>query len=163
MRIFFHPILHIKTETRFFEYYVLEFDLLHSWLYEILNSQMVHKWFDKWIEDYLDPKNITLQYCLRHYFCNPILLNDLSEKIYRTFKSWSSPPHFKLLGWNASNSAPFISIEKASPQLKAVLHTSYPGASPSYITESLTTKTLWRIYVNCNRGPSYPKFRYRGA
>ena len=47
MRIFFHPILHIKTETRFFEYYVLEFDLLHSWLYEILNSQMVHKWFDK--------------------------------------------------------------------------------------------------------------------
>ena len=73
------------------------------------------------------------------------------------------PPHFKLLGWNASYSAPFISIEKASPQLKAVLHTSYPGASPSYITESLTTNTLWRIYVNCIRGPSYPKFRYRGG
>ena len=73
------------------------------------------------------------------------------------------PPHFKLLGWNASYSAPFISIEKASPQLKVVLHTSYPGASPSYITESLTTKTLWRIYVNCIRGPSYSKFRYKGG
>ena len=71
--------------------------------------------------------------------------------------------NFKLLGWNASYSAPFISIEKASPQLKAVLHTSYPGASPSYITESLTTKTLWRIYVNCILGPSYSKFRYKGG